>query len=232
MPHQHAAQRKPILIHIQFADLLVHCRDHGTGGIGVVTRDEIHPAMFRVPQLEIRHVNVHEPVHKSNTLQAVIGGGIVDERHTQSMLHGYCQCLEDLGHNVFGRDKINVVATDRLEIEHHMRELDGRNLRAVAKLACLEVLTEHAAQIAPAEKDRARPVPSSQAILFSKMWERACHSGLPSALAHADLVVEPIDLAVSRADATRPQRFQGLLGALAKQPFLKRPHICRHKFLA
>jgi hypothetical protein len=45
-----------------------------------------------------------------------------------------------------------------LQIEHHARKLSRRNHCPIAKLARLEVLAKHAAQIAPAKKDRARPI--------------------------------------------------------------------------
>src|SRR4029434_1935338 len=96
----------------------------------------------------------------------------------------------------------------------------------------LEILAEHAAQIAPAEKDRPRPVPAAQAILLAKMRERARHSRLPPALAHADLVVEPVNLAIPRANAARPQRFHGLPGPFLKKSLLERSHVSRHKILA
>jgi hypothetical protein len=49
------------------------------------------------------------------------------------------------------------------------------------------------------------------------------------ALAHADLVVEPVNLAVSRANPARPQRLDRLLSAALEKSSLERFYIRRHK---
>ena len=102
---------------------------------------------------------------------------------------------------MLGRDEIDVVATGSLQVEHHARKLCRRYLHALTTLARLEILAEHAPQIAPAEEDCARSVPTPQAILLAEMRECARHPGKPAAFAYADLVVEPIDLAIARTDA-------------------------------
>ena len=56
---------------------------------------------------------------------------------------------------MLGRDEINVVAAGLLQIEHHLRQLGRGHLGTFTELAGLEILAEHAAQIAPAKKDRA-----------------------------------------------------------------------------
>src|SRR2546430_519780 len=83
----------------------------------------------------------------------------------------------------------------------HLRELRRRNFGAFTELAGLEILAENAAQIAPAEKDRARAVPSAQAIFFPEMGKGAGHTCEATALANANFVVEPVNLAIPRADA-------------------------------
>jgi len=123
------------------------------------------------------------------------------------------------------------VAAGCLQIEHHARKLRRRDLRALAKLARREVLAEHAPQIAPTEKDRARPIPGPQAILLAEMRKRARHPRLPPALAHADLVVEPVNLAIARTNATRPQRFHSLVGPLLEKSLLECFDVSRHKIL-
>jgi hypothetical protein len=150
------------------------------------------------------------------------GAGPLDRNHER---------FEDLRHNVFRCDEIDIVAANVLEVEHDARKLRRSDLRAVAKLAGLEVLTEHTAQIATAEKDRARSVPTTEAILFAEMRKRAGHAGEPSALAHADLVVEPVDLAVAWTNPARPQRFHRLLRALLENSFLERFDISRQERL-
>jgi hypothetical protein len=93
-------------------------------------------------------------------------------------------------------------------------------------------LAKDAAQIAPPEEDRARPVPAAQAIFLTEMRKRACHSRVPSALAHPDFIVEPINLTIARTDTTRPERFHRFLGPLLKKSFLKRLHVSRNEIVA
>ena len=130
------------------------------------------------------------------------------------------------------RDEVDVVATNFLQVEHDAREFRRCNFSAFTELTGLEILTKYAAKIAPAEKDRARSIPATQAIFFAEMRERAGHAREPAALAHADLVIEPIDLAIARTNLARPERFDRLLGALLKNPLFERSHINRNKILA
>ena len=64
------------------------------------------------------------------------------------------------------------------------------------------------------------------------MRERARDARQSAALAHADLVVEPIDLAVARTNFARAQRLDRLLGALVENAFLERFQVRRNKILA
>jgi hypothetical protein len=54
------------------------------------------------------------------------------------------------------------------------------------------------------------------------MRERAGHACKPPALAYPNLVVEPVDLAVARTNATRPQGLYGLAGSLLKNSLVER----------
>jgi hypothetical protein len=103
-----------------------------------------------------------------------------------------------------------------LQIEHDAGEFRGCDFCAFAKLARLKVLTKYASQIAPGEKDCARTIPAAQTIFLAKVWEGARHPRKPTALTYADLVVEAVDLAITRANATRPQRFYRSSSAFLK----------------
>ena len=92
----------------------MHRGDHGAGGIGVVAGDEIVPAMLGVPQLEIGHVNVHQAVHQPDALEAIIGRGIIDQRQPQTALDRKHEGLEDLRHDVFRSDEVDVMAAKLL----------------------------------------------------------------------------------------------------------------------
>src|SRR5262249_32281264 len=161
--------------------------------------------MLSIPEFEVRHVNVHHPVHPANTFQTIVGRSVVNQREMQAAIDGDHERLQNLRHHVLGRDEVDVVTTDSLQIEHDSRELRRSDFGALAELARLEVLTENTAQIAPAEKDRARPVPAAQTIFFAEMRKGAGDAREPSALADPDLVFEPVDLAIARTNFARPQ---------------------------
>src|SRR5437899_8348617 len=120
----------------------------------------------------------------------------------QATLHRDHESFQDLRHDVLGRDEVDVVAAGVLQIEHDFCELAGTYLGAFAELARLEILTKDTAQIAPAEKDRARSVPAAQTVFFAKMRKRAGYTRQPATLANTDLIVKPVDLAVARANTT------------------------------
>src|SRR2546430_7949943 len=118
----------------------------------------------------------------------------------QATLHRDHERFQDLRHDVLGRHEVDVVAAGVLQIEHDFCELTGTYLGAFAELARLEILTENAAQIAPAEKDRARSVPAAQAVFFAKMRKRAGYNRQPATIANADPIVKPVNLSLQRAD--------------------------------
>ena len=80
MPHQHAAQRQPLLVHFQLADLRMHLGDHAPRSIGVIAGHEVLPAVLRIPEFEIGHVDVRQPLHELNAFQAVVGRRVIDQR--------------------------------------------------------------------------------------------------------------------------------------------------------
>jgi hypothetical protein len=103
---------------------------------------------------------------------------------------------------MLGRDKVDIVAADSLQIEHYTREFRSGDFCAFTELARLKVLAKHAAQIAPPKEDSARTIPSAQTIFLAEVREGAGHAREPAALAYANLVVVAIDLAITRANAT------------------------------
>src|SRR4029453_1870406 len=133
---------------------------------------------------------------------------------------------------MFRVDKVDVVAAGRLKIHHDVRKFRGRDFGAFAKLAGLKILAKHTTQIAPAEENCPGTIPTTQAILFTEMRKRARNSRGSSTLAHADVVVQSIDLAIARTDATRTKRLQGLLYAALENSFLVGAQIRRYEIFA
>ena len=139
---------------------------------------------------------------------------------------------KNLRYHVLRRDEVNVMAADALQPQHDRRELGRRDFDAIALLARFKVLTEHAPQIAPREKDRPRAVPATQTILLSEVCERASHPRKPPAFAYAGLVFQPIYLAIARADVTATQQLKRLFHFLAQPSFLVSFHVGRNEFTA
>src|SRR6266446_7271680 len=179
----------------------VHGRDHAACGFSVIAGNEIFSAMLGIPEFEIGHMDVHYPIHPLNAFEAIVGGGVINKRQTQAAFYCDNQRFQNLRHHVLRRDEVDVVTTDPLQIEHHLRKLTRRDFGAFTELAGLKILAKNTAQIAPAEKDCARYVPPAQTIFLAEMRERGGDARKPATLADADLVVVTVDLAIARADA-------------------------------
>ena len=123
------------------------------------------------------------------------------------------QGLEDLGHDVLGRDEVDVVAADRLQLEHHLGEAHRAGALAAYVPGDVVVLAEDAAQVAAREEDRARAAPAAKAVLLAEVREVRGDDGAAADRAQALLVDAAVDLAAPRADdAARPEELEGLLG--------------------
>src|SRR5262249_44902988 len=119
VPHQHTAQGQAVLVHLQVADLAVHLRNDFAGHLRVVDRGQVLAAGLLVPQLEVRHVRVHQTFQDLEPVQAVVGTRVVDQRQAQAAGDGVRQSLDDLRGDVLGGDEVDVVAAHLLEAEHH-----------------------------------------------------------------------------------------------------------------
>ena len=183
--------------------------------------------MLGVPKFEIGHVDVHDSVHPENALETVVSRGVINEWQPEPAPSRDCQRFQNLGHNVLRCDEIDVVAPDPLQIEHDLREFRRGHLGAFTELAGLEILAKDAPQIAPPKKDRARAVPAAQTIFLTEMWKGTGDAREPSAFAHTDLVVEPVDLTIARTNLARTQRLNRLNRALLKKAPLECSHVRR-----
>jgi hypothetical protein len=64
-----------------------------------------------------------------------------------------------------------------------------------------------------------------QTIFLAKMRQCARYAGQPTTFAHADPIVEPVDLTVARANFARVQRLNRFSRALLKNTILERAHV-------
>ena len=84
MAHQQAPGCHPGISHHQVPHLAVHLFEGAAGHFGVVFRlAEVggHP---RVPEFEIRHIDVHHPVQQAQGLHRVVAAGIVNQGQVQA----------------------------------------------------------------------------------------------------------------------------------------------------
>ena len=119
MANDQATQRQAVFVQDQVAHLLVHGFDDAPGGFGVVRGFGVLPGHFAVPELEVRHIDVHNAVHQLHGLERVIRAGVVDQRKAQATLDGQRQGFQDLWHHVLRGHEIDVVATLLLQPQHH-----------------------------------------------------------------------------------------------------------------
>jgi len=102
-----------------------------------------------------------------------------------------------------------------LQLQHHRGQPPRGHRLAVKLPGDVEVLAEHAPQVAAGEEDRARAVLAAQAILLTEMREMRGDDRLPADRAQAALIGEPVDLAQPRANPApvRPEQPERQLGA-------------------
>jgi hypothetical protein len=68
-----------------------------------------------------------------------------------------------------GRDKINIMTTNLLEVEHHVCQIFVLNLLSPALMGYGPVLTEDTTKVAIGKKDGTGPSTAYQTHLFAKM---------------------------------------------------------------
>src|SRR5215211_5067401 len=102
--------------------------------------------------------------------------------------------------DMLGRDPVDVVAAERLQLEHHLSEPLGRDELALHLPRDVVVLAEDAAEVAPGEEDRPRAAPAAKAVLLAEVREVGGDDRLPPDRAEAGDVGPAVDLAAARAD--------------------------------
>jgi hypothetical protein len=220
VPKEHPAPRDPVGIDDERPRLPVHLGDGRPGGVGVVVRHQVPAARVTAPELEVRHVDVHDAVEEGQAVERIVPTRVVDDGEAEPPLDRHRQGLEHLGHHVFGRDEVDVVAAQPLQVQHEGGNDVGRRGPGARPrpepLADIEVLAEDAAQVAVAEEDRARAVPAAQARLFSEVREGAGDHRVAAGLAGGPPVPEPVDVAIARTGPAARERVDGTPGAVAQ----------------
>jgi hypothetical protein len=142
-----------------------------------------------MPELEVGHVDVDEPIHQPKGGEAIVRAGVVDDGDAKPARNRHRESLGNLGSDVLRRDEVDVVATSGLELERELGDSFRFELPTGCFLADIPVLAEDAAQIAETKKDGPASVPPAQAILFSKVWKGRAHHRVAPGVTDASLVL-------------------------------------------
>ena len=128
---------------------------------------------------------------------------------------------------MLGRDKVDVVATLRLQRKHKLGDFLGGAFFTRLLLRDVPVLAKHATQITHTKENCARALPTAQAILFAEVRERAGDDGMTAGAAHALFVLESIDMTVAWAGATVDEFRQRRLNPRVELAATVETHIAR-----
>lgn len=156
MPHQEPFLGDPVGGEAQIADLGVHGSDALHRRTGVIVRFE-QPLRRRLgPDLEVRQVDIDQPVEQVERLQRIERGRVVDDGHAQAQLPGAQHGQHDLRDHVLRRDQIDVVHPPHvLQLQVPRRQLPRRGVEAPAPVRDVVVLAKDAAEVAAGEEDGA-----------------------------------------------------------------------------
>ena len=194
--------------------LVMHRLDRSSRRVRIIFGSQVLGASFRRPVFEIRHVDIHDAVHQLDALERIVPARVVDDWNIQAMLHGDGDCFQHLRDDMFRSHEVDIVTAAPLQAQHHRGYVFGRRaglcLLGRDRLADVVVLTEDAPQIAVGEENRPRPVPASEAILFTEVGERTAHHRVAAGFACGPLVLETVDATIARAHPAileRPKRF-------------------------
>ena len=204
----HAARVK-----FEVADLAVHFAHGSPVDLRVIGDARQVFSGFGGVVFHVGHVDVEHAIEQLEGLDAVVSAGVVDEGDVKSLLDCDEQGVKDLGHDVRGRDEVDVVASLGLKIEHEFGDGVGGEVAADSVGAEFGVLAEHAAEVAPGKEDGARAVGSDQGRLFTEMGLGAAHARLWAGVAPAGFPREAVDVAEARADRAILQQGAGGFGA-------------------
>ena len=184
----------------ELTDLAVHLQDRLSRHVRVVGPLQVASRRLARPQLEVGHVDVDDPLHQAEAVERVVGARVVDDRQLEAAREGKRQRFEDLRHDVLGRDPVDVVTADRLQLEHHLREPLGCDELALNFPRDVVVLAEDAPEVAAREEDRPRTVPAAEAVLLAEVREVGRDHRVPPDRAQTGDVGPAVDLAAARAD--------------------------------
>ena len=217
MPDEKAAPCESRGVDREIPDLPMHLAQRGPVDAHIVPDMRISMGGRVVAIFYIWHVDVDDAIEQSQSFEAVVSAGVVDQRKLEPALGGDGDGPEDLRHDMARADQIYVMAAERLQPEHHVGELLVRYLAALALPGNLPVLAIDAAQAALRKEDRARSARAPETILLAVVGPRGIDDRSFSGAAHrAANGAEPIDAAKARAEIAALHVAAGSVSACAE----------------
>jgi hypothetical protein len=101
---------------------------------------------------------------------------------------------------MFGSDEVDVVTSQVLKLQHHLRQPGGSDLLSPHLPGDVVVLAEHAPQVAAGEEDGPGPLPAAEAVLLSEVRKVGADYRPSPDRAQPSVVGQPVDLAQARTD--------------------------------
>ena len=205
MAHQHSPLHRAACDDRR-ADLPLHLFECGCGDGRIVGRVAVPPCDLGVGILEIGHIDVDQPVQKSQLLHALVAAAVEHGRHTRAI---FGERRGDAGNVVTAGDELDVVRALALEPFHRLDQLLMRDLISLAS-AEPEILAIDAAQRTPGEKNRAAPAVRSKHRLFPKMKR-----GATDLHRLADAAISVLSRPINAAGARAKRTFHFCLGLMS-----------------
>jgi len=228
VPDEQPAPGHAPLVEHEVAHLAVHLADGCLVDRHVVANVGEPPGDLAVAVLHVRHVDVDDAVEQRQRLEAVVAAGVVDERDSQPGCGGQQHAGQHLGHHMARSHEVDVVATRRLQLEHHPRQPAGVDLAAAGSLADLPVLAEDAAEAAPAEEDRARASSPAERWLLSVVRAVSLNDGpLARSADGAPNRLPAVHATPARTQVAVRQVGAGRLNAGGQLPAAQQPQVGR-----
>ena len=115
MPDNQPPFQHPVLPQPQRACLPGHLQDGGGGHRKIVRGAGAGLRQGGIHKLQVRQVDVHQPLQQPEALRLLVPAGVVDHRDLQPS-PGLLQRLDDLGEVLGGADQVDVPGPGLLEL--------------------------------------------------------------------------------------------------------------------
>ena len=131
----------------------MHFKKRLPGPLRVIRRLGKACCLFRIPELEIRHIDINNTIQQPQCIHTIVTAGVVNNGNQKPIVNGMRQGSQNLGHNVGRGHEIDIMAALFLEVYHHCSELLVSHFDPVPLVADPVILTEKTEKIAVRKKN-------------------------------------------------------------------------------